>query len=82
MLRYQVSDMSCGHCVQSITTAIRDAEPDAQVQVDLAGKTVQVDGARAPAAVEAAIRQAGYTPQATAPARQDNPAAGGCCGHC
>lgn len=38
-----VSGMSCGHCVQSITQAIKHRDPSAQVSVDLASGRVTVD---------------------------------------
>jgi copper chaperone len=63
MLVFRVDDMSCGHCVATITKALQQAAPDAVVEVDLARHLVQVDGAQ-PAAIEQAIREAGYSPQA------------------
>jgi len=55
-----VPDMTCGHCVQTITQAVQAAAPGAQVQADLATHRVRVDGATQADAVRAAIREAGY----------------------
>jgi len=44
MLRFQVQGMTCGHCVQSVTKAVHSVDAKAQVQVDLAGKRVSVEG--------------------------------------
>ena len=81
MLRYQVQDMTCGHCVQTITQAVKAVAGRAEVKVDLAGKLVEVAGAGSAAQVEDAIRQAGYTPVAEPgdPRQQEG---AGCCGHC
>lgn len=60
MLRFQVEGMTCGHCVQSVTKAVLAVEAKAQVQVDLAGKSVSVEGSDQKDAIAAAIRDAGY----------------------
>jgi copper chaperone len=80
MLRYQVDDMTCGHCAQTITQALKDLDPDAEVAVDLGAKHVAVTSLFALDRIEHAIRSAGYTPRAaeTAPGATK----GGCCGSC
>ncbi|WP_041373352.1 heavy-metal-associated domain-containing protein [Phenylobacterium zucineum] len=80
MLRYHVSDMSCGHCVQAITEAVKGVDPSAEVTVDLAAKRVDVSGALSGEAAAAAIRDAGYTPLAAGAGA--GPAKAGCCGSC
>lgn len=63
MIVFEVPDMSCGHCVGAITEAVKTVDGAAKVQVDLAAHRVQVEPATADAAMlEAAIREAGYTP--------------------
>ncbi|GAC1604162.1 MAG: heavy-metal-associated domain-containing protein [Ramlibacter sp.] len=65
MIRFEVQDMTCGHCVSTITKAVKAADPDATVQVDLAAHLVTVEpGAADAATLGAAITQAGYTPGA------------------
>ncbi|QLF69856.1 heavy-metal-associated domain-containing protein [Peteryoungia desertarenae] len=59
---FKVEDMSCGHCEKAITKALAEAMPGAPVTIDLAARKVEVTGDRAKA--EAAIREAGYTPEA------------------
>jgi copper chaperone len=59
-IRFQVEDMSCGHCEKTIREALQIALPGTPVHVDLASHVVSVTGPAAPA--EAAIRDAGYTP--------------------
>lgn len=60
MLRFQVQGMTCGHCVQSVTKAVHAVDAQAQVQVDLAGKSVSVEGSDRKDAIAEAIRAAGY----------------------
>ena len=54
---FRVPDMSCGHCKTAIETAVRQA--GGRASVDLAAKTVAVEGLEA-AQAKAAIRDAGY----------------------
>ncbi len=58
--RFQVDDMSCGHCEKTIRAALAEALPGAEVAIDLPGHVVAVQGS--PAKAEEAIREAGYTP--------------------
>lgn len=86
MIAFEVKDMTCGHCVSTITKALRGADKGAKVQIDLATHTVQVEPTEASASELCdAIKEAGYTPvevsagASSAPARR---VAGGCCGSC
>ncbi|MFN0163573.1 MAG: heavy-metal-associated domain-containing protein [Burkholderiales bacterium] len=63
MITFQVNDMTCGHCVATITKAVKALDGAAQVATDLASHKVSVESSAAPASLEAAIREAGYTPQ-------------------
>jgi copper chaperone len=63
MLVFRVDDMSCSHCVATITGAVKQADPAAEVSTDLARHLVQVNSASAAGAIEKAIRDAGYSPQ-------------------
>ena len=64
MTSFQVIDMTCGHCVKTITNAVHVVAPDSTVQCDVATKKVVVQGDHEPDKVESAIRDAGYTVQA------------------
>lgn len=65
MIAFEVKDMTCGHCVATITQAVKAADPEARVEIDLARHLVQIEPARADAqALGAAIADAGYTPEA------------------
>ena len=63
MIAFEVNDMTCGHCVSSITRAVKSLDKDAEVRIDLATHRVEVEAAQADAAqLAAAIEDAGYTP--------------------
>lgn len=57
-----VGDMTCGHCVGTVRKALEEALPGAEISVDLASHRVEFTGDRTVG--EAAIREAGYTPEA------------------
>ena len=61
MIEFQVNDMTCNHCVGVITQTVASIAPMAKVEIDLPTHRVRIDGGDA-AAIEAALRQAGYTP--------------------
>lgn len=56
---YSVIGMSCGGCAKSVTNAILDAAPGAEVDVDLDAKAITVSGADQ-AAVKQAVEDAGF----------------------
>lgn len=56
---YTVLGMTCGGCAKSVTNAILDAAPGADVNVDLSVKTVTVRGADE-GTVKQAIEDAGF----------------------
>lgn len=61
-VEFIVSDMTCGHCVRTITQAVQACEPGARVEAVIATHRVTVDPVRDPAAIKAAIENAGYSP--------------------
>jgi copper chaperone len=63
MIAFEVNDMTCGHCVRAITEAVKAADGQADVHIDLARHRVEIEPGAADAAVLAdVIREAGYTP--------------------
>lgn len=84
MITFEVDDMTCGHCVSSITKAVRAIDPNAQVTVDLATHRVQIEPtASNRGALSDAIREAGYSPvpveHGASPAERSAPRSGCCC---
>lgn len=59
-MRFRVEEMSCNHCVRAVTNAIRELDPQAQVEVDLATGIVQITGQVAAEDAAAAIAAEGY----------------------
>ena len=52
--------MSCNHCAKAVTKAVQQLDPQAQVQVDLASKKVEVESSQAREAIARAIADEGY----------------------
>jgi len=59
-MEFKIPAMSCGHCVRTITEAVKALDPAAQVEVDLASKNVVVQSSQERQAVAAALADAGY----------------------
>ena len=59
-MELKVQDMSCGHCVNSVTKAVQGIDPEAKVDVDLDAGRVSIASAADPATVRSAIEEAGY----------------------
>ena len=56
-----VPDMSCGHCIKTIETAVRGLDAAASVRADLAAKTIAVDSSIiAVTDISQALDAAGY----------------------
>lgn len=58
---FLIPDMTCGHCEKTLRGALTEVLPDASVSIDLATHKLTV--ADDAAAAEAAIRDAGYSPE-------------------
>lgn len=59
-MKFNVPDMSCGHCTAAIDKAVKAIDPAADVSSDLPSRTVTVISAQDAATVQAALRDAGY----------------------
>jgi copper chaperone len=64
MKEFIVEGMSCGHCVNAVTTAIHALDPAATVNVDLGTKRVRVDSDVDGFLLSRALVDAGYEPVA------------------
>ena len=62
MLVFKVDGMSCNHCVNAVTQAVKTVDPQAQVEVDLPNKQVVVQTREDRDTVAAALTEAGYPP--------------------
>ena len=82
MIAFEVKDMTCGHCVSTITKAVKGTDKDAKVQVELATHTIQIEPTEASASeLSDAIKEAGYTPVLIGAQALESSQAkrGGCC---
>jgi copper chaperone len=84
MFAFKVNDMTCGHCSGTINKALKAADKDAKVTIDLGRHLVMVESVHAKhEELRAAITEAGYTPVPVEDAiAHTSIQAGSCCGHC
>jgi len=62
MAEFRVDDMTCSHCVATITKAVKSLDESAKIEIDLPAKRVRVESPLGAAKVANAIRDAGFTP--------------------
>lgn len=62
MQEFQIPNMSCGHCVRTITEAVQALDPAAKVQTDVAKRQVLVDSSAQREALVQQLSNAGYAP--------------------
>ena len=80
MIAFEVNDMTCGHCVSTITKAVRAIDQKATVSVDLAAHRVEIEPTESNAQeLSDAIKEAGYSPIAVGAASVPAKARSGCC---
>lgn len=60
--QFTLPDLSCGHCVKSVTTAAQALDASARVEADIASKQVSISSAQPREALVAALTEAGYPP--------------------
>lgn len=61
MLRYRITNMTCGGCVKGVTATLREVDPTAQIDIALDRKEAAITPATADAArIEQALREAGW----------------------
>ena len=63
MQLFNVQGMTCGHCVRAVTEAIKNDDPSADVQVELASKQVKVQSSLSPERIVSLISDEGYQAQ-------------------
>ena len=70
MIEFLVNDMTCGHCMNVITKALKDIDASAYINIDIAAHTVRVESTLPAEELAQAMRDAGYTPEALTAATQ------------
>lgn len=64
MIELKVPDMTCGHCVSTVTKAVKSADPGAKVDISLDDRRVRVESRLTASELSRCISDAGFTPQA------------------
>ena len=62
MIQFNIPQMSCGHCARAVTEAVKEVDPQAKVDVDLATKKVNVESQAEHQKLVEALSEAGYAP--------------------
>ena len=60
MLELTLPTMTCGHCVSVVSKAIKQTDPQALVEIDLASHRVRVETTEDRETIESAVAEAGY----------------------
>lgn len=60
MIELTVKDMTCNHCVSTVTKTLKAVDPAATVDVNLETKRVKVESQKPLAELTAALQEAGY----------------------
>lgn len=59
-MKFNVPDMSCGHCTGAIETAIKSADAAANVACDLPARTVAVETSLSAEQISQILKNEGY----------------------
>ena len=61
MIELKVNDMTCEHCVNTITKTVTSLDPSAKVEADLGTKRVRIDSNRRVDELTKILEEAGFT---------------------
>lgn len=64
MLKLNVPDMTCGHCVGTVTKAVKSIDSSAAVTVDLPSKIVTIETTADTSRISQAVEAVGYANEA------------------
>jgi len=60
VIELKVENMTCGHCVSTVTKTLKAVDPEATVDVDLEAKRVRVETRQPVDLLTEALDKAGY----------------------
>jgi copper chaperone len=60
MIELTVPDMTCGHCVRSVTAAVQKVDAQARVTIDLPSHRLQIESEQPVESFAAALADEGY----------------------
>ena len=61
-MKFRIDNMTCGGCARSVTATIQDLDHNAQVNIDVATKLVEVKTTLDTAKIVAALTEDGFPP--------------------
>lgn len=64
MIEFTVPDMSCNHCVGTITKTVQALDANAKLSVDLASKQVKIESNQTREVLALALTEEGFPPSA------------------
>jgi copper chaperone len=63
VITFKVADMTCNHCVSTITKAVKEVDGAATLDISLSEHLVRVESKATRQDLQHAIAEAGYTPE-------------------
>lgn len=61
-MKFEIANMTCGGCARSVTATIKDLDPNAQVNIDVATKLVDVQSSATLEQLTKALTEDGFPP--------------------
>ncbi|HOM13575.1 MAG TPA: heavy-metal-associated domain-containing protein [Rubrivivax sp.] len=62
MIELTLPDMTCGHCVKTVTAVVQRVDAAAKLQIDLPTHQLRIESALPAADFERALSEEGYAP--------------------
>lgn len=62
MLKFNLPDISCGHCASTVAKTVKLVDPKSKVDVDINTKTVNIESTEDRSDFVEALTEAGYPP--------------------
>ena len=60
MIELTLNDMTCGHCVQTVTKTVQQVDPQAKLDIDLPTHKVRIESAQPAESFRKALEEEGY----------------------
>ncbi|CAM4322694.1 heavy-metal-associated domain-containing protein [Acinetobacter pragensis] len=59
-MKLRIDAMTCGGCARSVTATIKDVDPNAKVEIDVASKVVEVESVQDQQKILEALSEDGF----------------------
>lgn len=60
MIELTLNDMTCGHCVKTVTKTVQQVDAQAKLEIDLPTHKVRIESTRPAEDFKAALEEEGY----------------------